>query len=241
MKLNIMTFNTQHCRNFRTGLIDYDIMANAITDCKADIVGLNEMRGLGRDREDYDEQVKFLSERTGLSYYYFGEAIRFCGVNPYGNGFLSKYPISEAHTVIIPDPPKEGRNKNGYYETRCILCATVDVGTKLNVRVCHFGLMPEEKENAVWTLTENLPMENCVLMGDFNMKPDDKLLLPIKARMKDTAEKFGCERLSFPSDNPTEKIDYIFVSRNIEVIGADIPEIIASDHRPHTAEVEIKL
>lgn len=239
MKLNIMTFNTQHCRNFVTGLIDYDIMAQAIKDCNADIVGLNEMRGLGRDREDFDEQVKFLSEKTGLRYYYFAEAIRFHGVNPYGNGLLSRYPIKNAYTVPIPDPPDEGRNKDIYYETRCILCAEVDAGEGLSVRVSHFGLAPEEEANAVLTAVENLPEEKCILMGDFNVKPKSRVLLPIRARMRDTAEKFTEEKLSFPSDEPKEKIDYIFVTPDIEVLAADIPAIVASDHRPHTAQIEI--
>jgi endonuclease/exonuclease/phosphatase (EEP) superfamily protein YafD len=36
---------------------------------------------------------------------------------------------------------------------------------------------------------------------------------------------------------PHRKIDYIFVSHDIEIISADIPAIVASDHRPHIAEV----
>lgn len=234
-----MTFNTQHCRNFVTGLIDYDIMAKAIKDCNADIVGLNEMRNLGRDREDFDEQVRFLSEKTGLEYYYFGEAIRFHKVNPYGNGLLSRYPIKEAHTVKIPDPPKIGRSKDFYYETRCVLCASVDVAGGLSVYVSHFGLAPEEKVNAVKTVKDILPGEKCILMGDFNAKPDDEVLTPIRAKMCDTAEKFDGEKLSYPSDKPNRKIDYIFVTPDIEVLDADIPEIIASDHRPHTAKIGI--
>ena len=239
MTLNIMTFNTQHCRNFKTGLIDYDVMAQAIKDCNADIVGLNEMRGLGRDRDDFDEQVRFLSEKTGLGYYYFAEAVRFHGVNPYGNGLLSRYSIKSAYTVPIPDPPEEGRNKEIYYETRCILCAEIDAGEGLSVRVSHFGLAPEEEANAVWTLTAILPGEKCVLMGDFNVKPKSRILLPIRARMCDTAKKFDGEKLSYPSDKPHEKIDYIFVTPDIKVLAADIPAIVASDHRPHTAQIEI--
>ena len=34
-----------------------------------------------------------------------------------------------------------------------------------------------------------------------------------------------------------QKIDYIFVSRDAEVLEADIPVVVASDHRPHTAIV----
>lgn len=55
--------------------------------------------------------------------------------------------------------------------------------------------------------------------------------------MRDTAELFDSEKLSFPSDAPNRKIDYIFVSNDVSVLDADIPPIVASDHRPHTATV----
>ena len=76
-------------------------------------------------------------------------------------------------------------------------------------------------------------------MGDFNVTPDDEVLAPIRERLRDTADLFTEEKLSYPSDAPEKKIDYIFVTPDIEVIGADIPEIVASDHRPHIAEINI--
>jgi endonuclease/exonuclease/phosphatase family metal-dependent hydrolase len=76
-------------------------------------------------------------------------------------------------------------------------------------------------------------------MGDFNSLPEDAILDPIRERMKDAADRFDIPRLSFPSDYPDRKIDYIFLSRDIEVISADIPVVIASDHRPHTATVAL--
>ena len=234
--MKIMTFNTQHCLNYIERRIDFDIMAKAINDQGADIVGLNEMRGQGL-HPHYIEQVKKLSELTGLKYWYFAEAIRFDlgGVNPYGNGFLSRYPIISAETVMIPDPdPKTGKN---YYETRCVLKAKLE--GDITVLVSHFGLNDDEAENAVKTVVENLADEKCILMGDFNLTPDDKILKPIFERMKDTAELFTEPQFSFPSDMPDQKIDYIFVSRDIEVISAEIPPVVASDHRPHTATVNI--
>lgn len=57
--------------------------------------------------------------------------------------------------------------------------------------------------------------------------------------MVDTAEFMSEQKLSYPSDNPEVKIDYIFVSPDIEVVTADIPAIVASDHRPHTAEINL--
>lgn len=62
-------------------------------------------------------------------YYYFAEAIRFDGVNPYGNAMISRYPIKSAETILIPDP--EYKKYHGYYETRCLLKATIEVGNGL--------------------------------------------------------------------------------------------------------------
>ena len=122
------------------------------------------------------------------------------------------------------------------YETRCLLKVKLENG--LTVLVTHFGLNADEQENSVKTILENLEDEKCVLMGDFNVTPDSPLLNPIREKMKDTAELFDKELYSHPSDEPVIKIDYIFVSKDIEVVAADIPAIVASDHRPHTAEIK---
>jgi endonuclease/exonuclease/phosphatase family metal-dependent hydrolase len=232
--MKIMTFNTQHCLNYIEQKIDFDIMAKAICDVDPDIVGLNEMRGLGTD-PDYTEQVEKLSQMTGMKYFYFAKAIEFTNHGPYGNGFLSKIPILKAEAVQIPDPNPRGYN--GYYETRCVLKAELEGG--ITVLVSHFGLNPDEQENAVRTVVENLSDKKCILMGDFNMTPENEILKPIGSRLCDTADKFEEKKFSFPSDKPDRKIDYIFVSPDVKVVEADIPPVVASDHRPHTATVEI--
>ena len=105
--------------------------------------------------------------------------------------------------------------------------------------VSHFGLNPDEQKNAVCAVIENISEKSCVLMGDFNMEPENEILKPIKQRLSDTADKFDCAKLSFPSDAPRTKIDYIFTTDDITVCSADIPAIISSDHRPHIATIEI--
>ena len=233
MKIKIMSFNTQHCLNYLEQRIDYPAMARAISDCGADIVGLNEMRDAG-EREDFEAQTEILSSLTGLDNYYFAKAIEWRGANPYGNGLLSRYPITHAETVPVPDPAE--RRYNGHYETRCLLKARLSCG--LTVLVIHFGLNPDEQENAVETILGALENEKCILMGDFNVTPDNPVLNPIRERMKDVSIGF-CEGVpTFPSDKPTIKIDYIFVSPDIEVESSCVPEIIASDHRTHVAEIK---
>lgn len=234
MKLRLMSFNTQHCLNYREQKIDFATMARAILDCGADIVGLQEMRDAG-EHPEYTAQVAKLSGLSGLSYYYFAEAIRFPKRGPYGNGLLSRIPILAAESIPIPEPNPHGYD--GYYEARCVLRAELLGG--ITVLVTHFGLNQDERENAVKTVLSHLPRRRGILMGDFNLLPDDPLLAPIRQRMTDTADAFTGARVSFPSDAPDRKIDYIFVTRDLAVTAADIPAIVASDHRPHTAEVSL--
>ena len=230
--MKIMSFNTQHCLNYIEQKIDFETMAKAILECDADIVGLNEMRGEGAHHE-YTAQTEKLSELTGMPYFYFAPAIQIPNKGPYGNAFLSKIPIVKAETVMIPDP--NPKTYTGSYETRCILKVELEGG--VTVLVTHFGLNPDEQANAVVTVLANAPQEKCILMGDFNARPDAAVLNPIREKMKDTAECFHAPKLSFPSTEPTRKIDYIFVSPDVEIVEADIPAIVASDHRPHTATV----
>jgi len=227
--MKFMSFNTQHCLNYLERKIDFQLMADTILKFDPNIVGLNEMRGEGTDPE-YTAQTERLSELTGMKYYYFAKAIDVGGSNPYGNAILSKKPIISAQTVIIPDPV------DVCGETRCVLKATFEDG--VTVLVSHFGLNHAERVNAVKTVLDLMPNEKGVLMGDFNASPDDPVLDPLRERLVDTADSFDEPKLSFVSTEPTVKIDYIFVTPDVKVVSADIPNVVASDHRPHIAELE---
>ena len=44
---------------------------------------------------------------------------------------------------------------------------------------------------------------------------------------------------SFPSDQPRIKIDYIYTTKNITPVRAEIVSVIASDHCPIWADLEL--
>ena len=242
MQLRIMSFNTQHCMNYVTRRIDFEIMAETIREAGADVIGLQEIRGEGQHRGEYEAQAKILGELLGFNYY-FAEAIRFGGVDPYGNALLSRFPIARAETVMIPDP-KTRLIPGGYYETRCALSANLDIGVPggLDVLVSHFGLNPDEHRQAVKTVTGLIPAERGVLMGDFNMKPGNFKLRPFRKKLVDTAAYLerGDKGYTFPSDRPNRKIDYIFVTRDINVNACRVFPKIASDHRALAADIEVR-
>ena len=234
--ITVMSFNTQHCRNYISGLIDYDAVVEEIRRIGADIVGLNEIRGKGRSA-DYEAQTEILAEKLGF-HSYFAKALDVDGINPYGNAILSRFPIRRAWTVAIPDP-KERVFDRALYESRCLLKADIDVGDGLTVCVVHFGLNPDEQDLAVNTVIEQIRPEKCILMGDFNMTPEQKRLKPIHEKMFDTASLFGGERFSYPADKPDMRIDYLYTSRELEVLSADILADVVSDHRPYVAQIRI--
>ncbi len=240
MKLKVMSFNTLHCEDYLNKKIDFDLFAKTIIDSGADIIGLQEVRGKGVSPE-YDAQAKILSEKTGY-YYYFAKAFDVGGENPYGNAILSKYPIKNAEIIKIPDIWTV--KYKGRHEPRCVLKAEIDIsGMKtvggLTVMVAHFGLNEGEAQDAVQTILLNREDERFILMGDFNVTPDNVVLTPLREAMNDAAELFDKELLSWPSDNPDRKIDYIFCSRDIKILSADIPNKVVSDHRPHIADIEL--
>ena len=226
--LRVMTYNVLHFENVRTLAVDYDAYAAVIRKSSADVVGLNEVYGGCAAR---GEQAQELAKRLGW-YWYFSEAFLDDGVDPFGNAIVSRFPIECAETIPIPYP--EVRNGTEYYEPRAVLRAQIAGHTFL---VTHFGLNPDEQENALQTVLPLLGKERCVLMGDFNVSPDDPALPPIREKMQDVDAFLPAGTMSFPSDKPRIKIDYIFTSRDYNVQTADVPAVVVSDHRPYVAEL----
>lgn len=264
MKIKLMSFNIQHGRNFNfpgEDRIDFHLMAETIASFGADIVGLNEVRGLAADLADYPDlapgtdmeaekkivcpeyahQAREIASLLGYNYF-FAPSIYIKNHGLYGNALLSRFPISDGKIIPIPKSPEISPGK--WYEARSILRATVHTPKPLAVFVTHFGLCAAEADSGALTAVQALSEETGypkVFMGDLNLPPESPILDRIRIIMADTADMFEdlANKKSYPSDNPAVKIDYIFVSDDIKVLNADIPAVVASDHRPHTATVEL--
>lgn len=241
MNIKIMTFNIQHGEDYINGGINLSNIAETIKKCGADIVSLNEVRGKG-ETSDYTEQAEIIAGMLGY-YSYFAKAIYFPGEGPYGNALLSRFPILNAETILVPDPPV--KDEDAYYETRCILKAKIQIDPdsteSLNILVSHFGLAKAEVRNAVKTVCSLIESTEkpLVFMGDLNAEPDDEKIKPLFSCLNSADPMLKDNFYSFPSDSPNLKIDYIFVSADVTVTEADIPQIIVSDHLPYTAAINI--
>ena len=249
MKLKIMTYNIAGGRDYSDpGVkppVHPDACISVIREEAPDICGLNEV--------DYtlprSGRVK-LAEHIGNSLGYesrFAPAVTWVP-GTYGNGFLSRHPILETEIFPIPDPTD--RSEPAYYDSRVILHAVVDFGGKpADVFVTHLGLAKAEKESGIRTLEALIQDAShpVILMGDFNLEPDAPLLQPIRALLRDTYDVYPNQAdFTWPSyrdimkpGERMQKIDYIFVSREVRVHSVAIPAPHASDHKPYIATIEL--
>ncbi len=239
MNFKVLTYNIQHGvdQHSETREINLDQIADIIGNVGADIVNLNEVYGAGEfPGKPYEMNASYIASKCGYNYSFFSPAITANG-RPYGNAFFSKYPILFAEIIPIPDPLR--KTERVHYESRVILKTVIKPeGKCLTVFSSHFGVAKNEERNAVDLMCDLISEENndIICMGDFNITPDNEITAPLLKALKNTSAD---NEPTFPSYSPEIKIDYILVSENVDVIGGKPLNIIASDHFPYVAELNI--
>lgn len=228
--MKLVSFNIQHCRDYITKEINYDLFVNVIKQMDPDVIVLNEIYGEGSVK--YPDQVRLFAERLELNYY-FAKAINIAN-GSFGNAILSKYKIENPETIKISDPLV--KDEDCYYESRCIAKATINGLLVIGV---HMGLAKAEEKNAVNKILEIIKDIDSpfVIMGDFNMMPDSPILKPLLEKAIDTLKYLKREEYSYPSINGVDRRDYILASKSILIIDAKIMPYVASDHLPHYAKI----
>ena len=200
----------------------------------ADLIGLQETDKYMK-RSDFSFQARKLANLLGM-HYVFGGAWKPSVFSRFGNAILSKYPIIGYKNTLLP----------GKGEQRAMLEAVV-CKNKRRIRFCntHLGLSVGAREEQVGKIIEllgdlSLPT---ILTGDFNTMPDDPIINKLAACF---GQNYGTaientikEIKTYPSDNPTEKIDYIFFSSHWEEISQKTLAGQASDHLPLLGEARL--
>lgn len=242
--VRIATYNIQHGRHFpvakQTGkeTLRLDLFAALIRRYGIEICGLNEV---------YQDPTGYYGDQpaaiaASLGYHAaFAEGIRVGGTAPYGNAMLSAYPLLAVRKTPIRTDPATRRNAKGY-EDRVLLETDIALGDRaVTVMTCHFGLHPDEQEAALEVVLRAVQSAGkpVVLMGDFNLTPDAAIVCRLKEVLTDALPAAGEPCLTFPSDQPEVKIDYLMVSREWTCRRALVPNEVVSDHLPLIAELEL--
>ena len=233
----VMTYNIHHGEGL-DGKVDLDRIAKVITNANADAVALQEVDQNTKRTGGIDMAAE-LAKRTNM-HVAFGANLDFQG-GKYGTAILSKHPIETYENHVL----KQARNG----EPRGVLLALLDVGQgRLLFAGTHLDhtrdqgerLFSQTQFDELFAKYEDLPIIFC---GDFNDTPGSELHKRMSENWFDSWELVGQgPGLTMTSDNPTRRIDYVWVSdkKNFKLRWTDVPKTDASDHLPVVAEMEFK-
>ena len=240
--LKIMTYNIHHGAGL-DGKIDLKRIAQVIRETGVDLVALQEVdqateRSLG---------IKILDSLSALTkmHLYFDKNIDFEG-GEYGNGILSRLPILVKYNY----------HYNMFYEgeQRGLLQTVVDfLGNEILFMDTHLDYRSSDSERVsnideIKNEIKKYPDMPVIICGDFNDTAMSRTYLKMKESFSDVWEERGDGKgLTYPSDYPEKRIDYIFYSNRDEEKNKIIiePAMItvfrsgASDHLPVVAEFKV--
>ncbi|MCE0447944.1 endonuclease/exonuclease/phosphatase family protein [Streptomyces tricolor] len=126
-------------------------------------------------------------------------------------------------------------------------------GARLGVLSCHLSLQQDERYDQGGLLLERLAalgVEHAVAGGDLNERPEGRTFRRLAETLQDcrTAAPWGGEFTSTPAD-PHQRIDAVFATQGIEVLGCGVPLdqpgvtradlAAATDHLPVLAALRV--
>jgi len=207
--------------------LQLEAQAQAIEAAGAGVVALQEV-DTGRPTSYMVDDARWLARRLNMGVVYLP-----CMEHLTGIGLLSRYPILEYDTLLLPSN----------LEQTGIIWAKIDVGgQEVNAFAVWMGLEPGERAqqlNAALAFIAAHPGP-AIFGGDFNSTPDS----PVYAQVAGAGftEPFATLALgSPPTDpavNPAKRIDFVWL-HDLTPVAAEVSEALASDHRMVVVEVKI--
>ena len=240
--LKVMTYNIHHGEGFN-GKIDLNRIAKIIRETGVDLVALQEV-DQGTERSFGIKILDSLSTLTKM-HFYFDKNIDFKG-GEYGNGILSRLPILVKYNYHY--------NMISEGEQRGLLQTVVDfLGNEILFMDTHLdaSVNDSERVSSIDEINEQIkkyPDMPIIICGDFNDTSLSRTYFKMNENFNDAWEKIGDGKgLTFPSDFPEKRIDYIFYSNEDKKKNKIIiePALItvyrsgASDHLPVIAEFKV--
>ncbi len=244
--LRVMTYNIYGARaTSPSNAADLDALAEVIRRQDPDFVLLNEVDVFTERSGKSVHQARDLAEKLGMEWH-FSKAIDISG-GEYGDAVLSKYPILEERSYTLhcaAEQPGEERSL-------CVIRVEID-GKSLYVASTHLDHLPGDASRMVQvseirTICSTELTGDLILGGDLNAIPSSNVIATMTSFLTSAG---SIEQYTYPSDEPTRKIDYImytpinhFGVQNCQVVSREdqqVNGVDASDHRPVIADIRFQ-
>jgi endonuclease/exonuclease/phosphatase family metal-dependent hydrolase/glycosyltransferase involved in cell wall biosynthesis len=242
--LRIMTYNVHSCAGM-DGKISPERIARVIWRHDPDIVALQEL-DTRRPRTGRMDQPRIIARHLEMTYHFHPSLS--IEEEQYGNAILSRYPMRLVRAGRLP-----GLEHKPHLEPRGVLWVEIQVeGMRVHLLNTHLGLRRRERLNQAQALLgpEWISHPQCrgsvILCGDLNTLPESPAYRHISAALKDAHIEMESRqsRSTWFSHLPVGRIDYIFISPEIEVTRVEVSltdiDKVASDHLPLIVDIKIK-
>jgi endonuclease/exonuclease/phosphatase family metal-dependent hydrolase len=236
-RLRVMTYNIHHGEGV-DGKIDLPRLADVINREQPDVVALQEV-DLNTRRSGGVDQVAELARLTNL-HGKFARARPYDG-GEYGQAVLSRWPVASLKVYPLPagtvGPATQPVEKRIAWVAKIQLPNTSKslefVGTHLHHANNAYRLMQARELIDVLNT-----LDDPIVVGDFNAEPRSESIVYLQQSLREASPD---QRLTFPSSQPTKKIDWVFIKDNSswQAVSSDVVrETKASDHRPVVVEFQ---
>jgi endonuclease/exonuclease/phosphatase family metal-dependent hydrolase len=236
LRLRVATYNVHKCQGM-DGRTQPERIASVLRGLKPDVVALQEVVGAGPQGIGQEQEISdILGMKPVLA------PARILRGRFYGNALLSRWPIQEQVSFDISQDGREPR-----------FCQRVDLvirGQLVHFYNVHLGTSRKERTEQARKLIPFLSDPGItgpkILLGDFNEwikgPATDKLSENFQAL--DLLPFFRWPK-TYPGIFPIFHIDQIYYQGHVEVLKVEAPRnwstLIASDHMPLLAELQIRL
>ena len=224
---------------------DYQLIADMMKEIDADAICMNELdNNTNRTRHVY--QLKHFASLMGSWDFEYGAAMPYDG-GEYGDAVLSKHPIIETRSYRLPC----AASQPGEDRSLCVIRVEID-GKDLYVASTHLDHLSGDasrlvQANEIRRIRDTELDGDLILAGDLNAIPSSNVIATMTAFLTNVGT---IDQYTFPSENPTRKIDYIlyapighFGVQNCTVVSRSdqqVDGVDASDHRPVVADIRFQ-
>lgn len=193
-----------------------------------DIVGLQELDG-GSFRTNFINQAEFLAREAGFQCWHEKINRNIGVVAKHSLGVLSRL-----HSTAVSRHKLPG----GLPGRGALVVEFGPAHEPLALMLVHLSLGAKARKKQVEFLADIVRQyTHVILMGDMNCQLDSEEMSLLKRRTGLKAS--GCTMPSYPSWNPTHRIDHILVSSHIRIEHARVLNYPLSDHLPIAMEITL--
>ena len=235
--LRVLVFNI-HAGKDAGGRDNLADVARLVLSTSADVVLLQEV-DRGTNRSGKVDQLQALIDATKYEGV-FGRSLQYDG-GQYGIAALSRDGFLFNETVPLLVQPVQDR-AGGSHEPRVALVASAYT-TRGRLQLVNTHLDPstdesyrlQEIEGALNAVRPRLsPGTPVIVGGDFNAEPSSAVLQRLRTtQLRDAWTECGQgDGFTYPADQPTKRIDYLFLSGSLKCTAAQVIDTKISDHRP---------